>query len=174
TAVLTARFSNQSSIFRSVWRPDGGPFFDRAGLLLQPLDEVERATRTLIAAQPLLGTLAADPSVRGLMDALSRMSAGAEADAGQVNELVQPLQKFAGALEAVVTGKPPTFSWRELISGHKPDRRELRRFILVQPVLDYRALEPGKLATDAIRNAAHDLGFDAHAGLRIRLTGPVP
>jgi hopanoid biosynthesis associated RND transporter like protein HpnN len=50
----------------------------------------------------------------------------------------------------------------------------LRRFIIVQPVLDYTALAPGAAASDAIRAAASDLGFVPKNGVRIRLTGPVP
>ena len=41
-------------------------------------------------------------------------------------------------------------------------------------MLDYKALEPGKDATDAIRQAATDLNFAGEYGARVRLTGPVP
>ena len=41
-------------------------------------------------------------------------------------------------------------------------------------MLDYNALEPGKDATDAIRQAATDLNFAGEYGARVRLTGPVP
>src|SRR5205814_2157446 len=40
--------------------------------------------------------------------------------------------------------------------------------------LDYNALEPGKDATDAIRQAATDLNFADQYKARVRLTGPVP
>ena len=173
TASLAHSLASQTDIFHQVWRPDGGPFFDQAGLLLQPLPEVERTARSLIAAQPLLGTLAADPSLRGLMDALSRMSAGLKAEPGRAGDLAEPLTKLAAVFEGVLSGQTPNFSWHELIAG-KADPRELRRFILAQPVLDYRALQPGKTATDAIRSAAQALGLDSDPGLRVRLTGPVP
>ena len=41
-------------------------------------------------------------------------------------------------------------------------------------MLDFNALEPGKDATDAIRQAASDLNFAGEYGARVRLTGPVP
>src|SRR5207237_1217551 len=53
-------------------------------------------------------------------------------------------------------------------------RSELRRIILVQPVLDFASLEPGRAASDAIRAAARDLGLTPENGVRVRLTGPVP
>src|SRR4029078_96831 len=39
---------------------------------------------------------------------------------------------------------------------------------------DYSELEPGKSATDAIRQAATDLNFAGEFGARVRLTGPAP
>jgi len=58
--------------------------------------------------------------------------------------------------------------------GKSPDLREMRHVLLVQPVMDYAALEPGAAAGDAIRNIAQSLGLDAPHGVSVRLTGPVP
>ena len=49
-----------------------------------------------------------------------------------------------------------------------------RAFIEFKPILDFNALEPGKEATDAIRQAAADLNLAGEYGARVRLTGPVP
>ncbi len=68
----------------------------------------------------------------------------------------------------------PRFSWRTLIMGRSADPRELRRFILVQPVLDFGALQPGARAVAAIRDAFVATGFAADPRVRMRLTGPVP
>jgi len=70
TAALTQRLSSDRAAFRAVWRPDGGQFFDRAGLLFESTEEVAQTMEQLVAAQPLLGPLAADPTLRGLMRAL--------------------------------------------------------------------------------------------------------
>jgi len=174
TAALTARLTNEHHLYRLVWRPDGGPFFDRAGLLFQSTDEVARTTQALIAAQPLLGTLAGDPTLRGLMDALTRFTEGAQTDPSRFDELTRPLRRLAEVFENIAAREFPSFSWRELITGQAPDRRELRRFILVHPVLDYSALQPGQAASAGIRQATHALGFDADPRVRVRLTGPVP
>ena len=50
----------------------------------------------------------------------------------------------------------------------------MRRFILVQPVLDYSALQPGARASAAIRQASAVIGFDGDPRVRVRLTGPTP
>jgi hopanoid biosynthesis associated RND transporter like protein HpnN len=50
----------------------------------------------------------------------------------------------------------------------------MRRFIEVQPRLDFGALEPGAKASDAIRATAASLHLTPQNGVRVRLTGPVP
>ncbi|HTP98859.1 MAG TPA: MMPL family transporter [Casimicrobiaceae bacterium] len=167
-ATLAARLANDRARFRHVWRPDGGPFFDRAGLLFDSKEGVAQTTQALIVAQPLLGALAADPNLRGLADALARVAQGVSAEPQKAGELALPLSRLADAFDGIVAGRPAPFSWRALIVPQGPDPRELRRFVLVQPVLDYTALQPGAAATAAIRAAARD------TDVRIRLTGPVP
>jgi hopanoid biosynthesis associated RND transporter like protein HpnN len=174
TAALTQGLSGQTGLFRAVWRPDGGPFFDRAGLLFQSTSALAQTMQRLIAAQPLLGSLAADPSLRGLMHALDLLLEGFQQDDAQRDELARPLSELAAALESIVAGQTPAFSWHTLFTGRAPDPRELRRFVLVQPILDYSALQPGGRASAAIRATTHELGVDADPRLRIRLTGPVP
>src|SRR5262249_35928033 len=128
TAALTARLSRDSRHFRSVRRPDGGAFFDRAGLLFVPVDGVAQTTQALIAAQPLLGMLATDPSLRGLADALSLIAGGASTiEPARSAELARPLTGLADVLEAIVAGQSPSFSWRELISNRSAESRERRR-----------------------------------------------
>ena len=173
-AALTQRLASRPELFRAVWRPDGGEFFDRAGLLFESTREVAETMRALIAAQPLLGMLATDHSVRGLMDALSQILDGVRHDSARLDELAQPMTKLAEAFGAIAAGEVQPFSWQTLITGRIPEPRELRRFVLVQPVLDYSALQPGERAGGAIRQAAHELGLDADRRVRLRLTGPVP
>ena len=69
--------------------------------------------------------------------------------------------------------KHPAFSWRRLITGKAPEPSDLRRFVNIQPVLDYGALEPGGKATKAIRATIAKLGLTPDKGVRVRLTGSV-
>ena len=174
TASLARRLSERRELFRTVRRPDGGPFFDRNGLLFLSTDAVARTTEQLIAAQPLLGSLAADPSLRGLMDSLSLALEGVRRHESKLDDLARPLAALAATLDQVLAGHPAPFSWRALITAEAPDRRELRRFILVQPVLDFSALQPGSRASAAIRQSTQELGLTGDHGVRVRLTGSVP
>ncbi len=174
TANLAGRLASEDKTFRAVSRPDGGPFFDRTGLLFESTEAVAQTMQRLIAAQPLVGTLAADSTVRGLMDALLLILDGVQQNRAPVDALAPPLAALGAAFEAIDAGKTPAFSWQSLFTGRAPEHRALRRFILAQPVLDYGALQPGAFASAAIRRAAHDLRLDTDPRVRVRLTGPVP
>ncbi len=160
-------------LFHAVRRPDGGPFFNRNGLLYLPIDELQMLSQQLIAAQALIGSLSSDPSLRGLFDTLTLfVDAASRGDVG-IDKLAPTLAKIADIADAVAAGKPASLSWQELLSGGAPTPRELRKFVLAQPVLDYGALEPGAKATAEIRRLAVSLGLTAAAGVRVRITGPV-
>lgn len=171
---LADRLRREPRLFREVRRPEGGPFFARNGLLLLPLGEVQAATERLVAAQPFLGPLAADPSLRGVMGSLSTALEGVERGEADLRNIEPTMAALADAFEAVSEGRPAFFSWRNLLSGAAAGTRETRRFVLVQPTLDYGALEPGAAASAAIRDAARDLALTPARGVTIRLTGPVP
>ena len=173
-AGLAAKLTARPALFAHVERPDGGDFFAREGLLYLPVKDVEDATAQMIKAQPFLGPMAADPSLRGLMGGLSTALTGVRAGQSSLSDLDAPIGGLADALDRVNAGQPAFFSWRALVSGKAPDARELRHILLVKPKLDYNDLQPGDAAETAIRQAAKAMGFDAAHGVRVRLTGSVP
>ncbi len=171
---LAARIAQRSDVIRSIRQPGGGEFFDKNGLLYTSSDELARTTKQLTSAQPLLGTLAADPSLRGVMDGLSFGTMGVQGGQLKLDDLTRPLTMLGDTLDVVLAGHPASFSWRVLVKGKPADTKEVRRLIDVHPVLDFSALEPGKAATDAIRQAAADLKLASELGATVRLTGDIP
>ncbi|MGD0143984.1 MAG: MMPL family transporter [Rhizomicrobium sp.] len=171
---LTAALETNPQLFPSVRRPDAGPFFEHNGLLFLPLNQVQATARQMIAAQAFLGALASDPSLRGIMDSLSTALLGVQHGQAKLDMLSAPLSAFATTLDQVVAGKQAYLSWRQLVMGGHPSLRETRRFIEVQPRLNYDNLMPGKQATDAIRAAARQLQLTPDHGVLVRLTGQVP
>ena len=171
---LEERLQRQTIVLRQVRRPDAGAFFERNGLLFLSPEELARQVNQLLNAQPFLGSLAADPSLRGLMHTMSLMAMGVREKETTFEAIALPVQAFASIFEALNSGKAKAFSWRELISGTPARPEQLRRLILTQPVLDYSDLEPGHAAAEAIRAAARDLRLTPETGYRVRLTGPVP
>src|SRR6185369_14698920 len=85
-----------------------------------------------------------------------------------------PLNTTADTVERVLKGEKVSFSWQNLVANRAAEPHELRHIIMVRPALDFTALEPGKKASDAIRQAAVDLNLARDLGASVRLTGPVP
>jgi hopanoid biosynthesis associated RND transporter like protein HpnN len=171
---LAAKLRADPAMFPSVEELNENPFFLRNGLLFLPTDQVAGITGSLSQSQPLIQVLVSDPSWRGLIQALSFSFQGINAGKFTLDDMVRPLTMFAQPIEDTLAGRPAAFSWRELVNNKPPTPMDLRRFIQISPVLDYGALEPGKKATDAIRQAAVDLGFDQTYHARLRLTGAIP
>jgi uncharacterized protein len=170
---LADRLKAEPQLFHYVRRPDGGAFFDQNGLLFLSVDDLDALSQQLVAAQPLIGSLSADPSLRGLFDTLKLFVDGATRGDVTIDKLEPTLSKIADVVDAVAAGKPASLSWAEVLTGTKPDTHDLRKFILAQPVLDYSALEPGRKATDEIRRVAAELGLTQEAGVMVRITGSV-
>ncbi|MCJ2029258.1 MMPL family transporter [Methylobacterium sp. J-043] len=172
-----ARFAEALKSHRSeietVYRPDGGPFFDRNGLLLMSQEELEQTTQRLIEQQGLLGPLAADPSLRGVMRVLSLGVKGVKSGDAKLEDLAQPMGQIDETLRKALDGQRARMSWQTLLAGGRSETTDKRKFVMIQPVLDYNALEPGREATKLIRRVAAEQNIDAAHGLRIRLTGPV-
>ena len=171
-AKLTAGLSARKDLIKSVREPQGGTFFERNGLLYLPTSQVAQLTEGLTQADPLLATLAADPSLRGSLDALSDGLAGVQAGMIPLDALTRPMDMAAATAQAALADRPTSFSWQILVSGHRA-AAQLRRFIEVDPVLDYHALEPGRAATDAILQTARQLKIGQDFQVHIRLTGLV-
>ena len=99
---------------------------------------------------------------------------GGFSDRGRFEQFVEPLGKLADAIDAALAGKPKPLSWRNLFEKGPPAREDLRRLVLVEPVLDFSALEPGARAIARVRGDAVAQGLTAANGFDVRLTGQTP
>jgi hopanoid biosynthesis associated RND transporter like protein HpnN len=172
-AGLTAHLQSEGPLFTSIRRPDSTDFLRQNGLLFQPYADVKSDMDKLVKAQPFIGPLAADPSLRGVASTLSTFAAGVSTGNGSFSDLSTPAERLSDALDRVRAGKPAFFSWMALIGG-APDPHQLRKIIQVDPRLDYAKLQPGSDASTDIRKAAAALGLTPANGVSVRLTGPVP
>jgi len=171
---LTAALAARKDLFPAVRDRAGSDFFTHNGLLFLSTDEVRDTTRHIIDAQPFLGPLAADPSLRGIMDGFSAALLGVENGVTTLDNLASPFSVFADSLDRINRGEATFLSWQELISGDKPGTRDTRRIIEIQATLNYGALAPGATASATLRTIAADLGLTPANGVRVRLTGSVP
>jgi hopanoid biosynthesis associated RND transporter like protein HpnN len=172
-ARLSERLAARNDLFRNVRRPDGGEFFNRHGMLYLSTLDVKNTTAQLIQAQPFLGALAADPSLKGILSGLNLFLEGVSSGRTQLSSLVHPLDEIAKSLAAAQQGKRRFLAWQSLVTGAAPSADSLRRFIEVQPRLNFRAVEPGRAAIDAVRAEARAVQLVPEEGIRVRITGPV-
>jgi len=171
-AALAAKLGAMPDKFSYVERPDAIPFFRKNGLLFLSKEELSDTLNGLARAQPLLGTMAADPSLRGLFTAFDLELQGLAQGAIDYTQLDKPFGAVASTIEGSLAGHDKPFGWQALMS--KPQPRDLRKLIVTKPVLNYDALEPGKDASDAIRALAQQMNLTPDHGVHIRLTGSVP
>lgn len=172
---LVAALRQRPQIIRSVSQPGSGEFFRKNGLLFEPTPTVIRTTDGLTKGSFLVEVLASDPSLRGILSALSFVIEGLKEGKITLDQLDRPLSLAARALEDVLAGKSAQFSWRALLqTGAPQDKNDLIRFIEVEPMLDFSALQPGRAASDGVRLAARDLHLDSKFGATIKITGVAP
>jgi hopanoid biosynthesis associated RND transporter like protein HpnN len=173
TQALYEALAARPDLFTSVRRPDGGPFFQRYGLLFLPVDSLQKMSNSIAMAQPFIGSLRADPSLRGLFDMLALAADGIAHQAAGLAMLQRPLDAIEASVTGTLDGKPKPLSWQTLLMDRPVMQRDLRHLILTQPVRDFSSLATAASATRFIRDEAQKLGLTADKGVTVRLTGSV-
>ncbi len=172
-AGLEAALAADTAHFRTVRRPDASPFFEQNGLLFLNKASLTTLLDQTIDAQPFLGQLVVDPSLRGLFAALSLLGVGVERGQADLAPFATALRSFHEALAAAAAGTPKPLSWQRLLAGPAAEMGGPYRLVLAQPRLDFGALQPGAVATAALRAAASGLEFVKSGQARVRVTGAV-
>jgi hopanoid biosynthesis associated RND transporter like protein HpnN len=170
---LTAALQADPRHFSAVTQPDASPYLERNAFLFLDKDKLQDVLDRTIDAQPFLGQLTADPSLRGLFAALGLIAEGVKVGQANLTPFLPALRGFHEGLAAVVAGKPVPLSWERLLAGPIADLAGRFHFVLAKPILDYGALEPGGAASQAILEAAAKLEFVQDGSARVRLTGSV-
>ncbi|HEX4157264.1 MAG TPA: MMPL family transporter [Rhizomicrobium sp.] len=171
---LTTALSADREHIHAAIQPQGGQFLARNGLLFMSTPQLARTAEQMQRSQPLLQILATDPSLRGILNALSAGLTGVERHAYSLDALVRPMSAGADTVRAALEGRPAHFSWQTLASGQPAKNSQVLRFIEVAPVLDFKALQPAHGATDAIARIARQLGLASHYQANVRATGLAP
>jgi hopanoid biosynthesis associated RND transporter like protein HpnN len=172
-SALATRLQAQPRYFHRAYLPGGGAFFDQHAFLYLETEELEDLADRLAEVQPYLAELSRDGSLRGLASMMARgVRAVREGDVSGT-ELVAMFDHFGDALRAGAEGRPFHLSWAEVLAGRELDTEARRRFLLVQPVLDFDALQPAKEPILAVRRIAGELGLTPEHGVQVRITGDV-
>lgn len=172
-AALFARIAARPDLFATARRADGGPFFQRYGLMFLSTAEVRKIADAVIEAQPFIGALSQDPSLRGLFNVLSLAMQGVMQQSADVERLEKPLSQIAATMSDALSGRRQAMSWQNLMLNRAAEPRDLRKLILTQPNRDFASLKPGAAATAFVRAAVKELNLSPDTGVTVRLTGPV-
>ncbi|MGH8751508.1 MAG: MMPL family transporter [Burkholderiales bacterium] len=171
---LIERLRQEKTSLESVYDPEQTDFFSRNGLLYLDKKELLQLSDHLTEAAPFLGTLAQDPSLRGLFTVIGR-ALDENLSPDYRTRLIKMLDSISGIAQARLAGRQVKQSWRgQFIEGTLAQGSDLRHFILVKPKFDYSSLQPGELGTEAVRKVIQELRLDPQHGVRVRLTGDVP
>ncbi len=168
-ALLAARMRERTDTFKNVFYPGGDAYFRTNGLLYLDLDELHDLSDRLADAQPLLSTLDADMSLRGLFDVLALAIEDAEGD--EAASVALAFDKIVRTIEGVAVGRGSELSWRELMWGTESDAEDRREIITAQPVLDFGSLSPAARPIAVVRSLAAGLQQSDRGRVRVRLTG---
>jgi hopanoid biosynthesis associated RND transporter like protein HpnN len=172
-AALQAALSSDHSHFVAISRPDAVPYLQKEGLLLLDKTQMQTTLDTIIAAQPFLAQLSADPSARGIFGALGLIGTGVALGQGDIGTYLPALGGFHQAMASALAGKPQPLSWQKLLGGKLAELAGQYKFVLFRIHPEFGALKPGGSATQAIRDAAAGLEFVKSGDAHIRITGPV-
>lgn len=166
---LAAALAGRPDIAKTVERPGAGEFFATHGLLYLDTDELWSLDERLQSAEPFLGTLAHDPSLRGIFATLGK-GLDSELDEAQQDMLKRMFDRVSEATERLMAGDARPVRWRDELFK-KDDAKKLHRaFVLVDPALADRDFQPELPGIDALRTLLATLAKE-HPEARFRLTG---
>ncbi len=171
TTSLSNSLRKEPAIFKRVYVPGGGKFFEEHGLLYLSPKKLEDLADNLAKIQPFLGELTRDQSLRGLFSMLTD-AVKAVID-GENIDLTPLFHQMSRAIEATVNHRQYQVSWQELMHGGSIDPDRLRRFIVVQLQVNYSQLLPGKAAMREIHRLTSQLHLTKDYGVNVRLTGDI-
>jgi len=168
---LDVRLRKEQEHIKSVYTPFGGSFFEQNALLYLDLPELEQLAETVAESKPFIDELMRTRNLHGLFTMLS--------DSYQkthwVNEpLIDSLfRRMAEGIQSSLAGLDYTLAWHSVILKQDLNTSRTRRFILVQPHLDYQKLLPAGPALQAIHRIIQESAVSAIPGVRVRVTGEV-
>ena len=167
---IAERLKKETSLFERVSLPGSGEFFEKNGLLYLSRQKLEELSDNLAGAQPLLGLLSSDFSLRGLFFVIERML-GEETSPEQRQRLLPLFDRLGKALQSTQSNRPFQLSWQELILGSEAARELRRQFLIIEPAGVGGPSSKESEAIETLRRLRDELKLHGTGGVTMRLTG---
>ena len=174
--LFSIQLKKDPSSFGEVFDPMSMEFFIKNGLLYFTLPKLEELSDRLIAAQPFISTLWANPSLSGLFNLLS-LFLKEGSNKIELMRLAKPMfDNITDIIIAQNNKTPKRLSWHTLIFGQNIHLSETptTRIIIIQPNTNFGSLEPGKNVINKLRKIGQNIKLAEKYKTRLRLTGSVP
>ncbi|MGR9106382.1 MAG: MMPL family transporter [Gammaproteobacteria bacterium] len=167
---LAERLRHDTQNFESVYEPAGESIFVQNGLLYLDIPELEDLALTLAKAQPMLGALTEDMSLKGLFRVLGRaLDQGLSTEDEKL--FVPVIDRISQVVESQLAKHPEPISWENMLYGDSMlSAGGSRGFVLVKPRHDYSQVESASEPVQLILEHIARMAFDP-ARERFRLTG---
>jgi hypothetical protein len=169
---LAERLKRQTGLFKGLYAPGSGDFFERNGLLYLSVKDLEALSENLASAQPLLGLISKDLTLRGLFSVIEKIVTQ-EGEIEQKTKLVSFFDRLAQTVESSTSNRPRPLSWQELILGEVMAADASRQFIILDPVPNHATLSGAGASIKAINRIRDEVGLQEARGVKVRLTGDV-
>ena len=139
---LVQRLKQETGLFRGVYSPGSGDYFERNGFLYLTVKDLEALSESLATAQPLLGLISRDLSLQGFFSVVETIVTQ-NGNNGYNTNLVPFFDHLAEAVEGSSSNRPKHISWQALVLGKEGAEEMRRQFVILEPVLDYATLSAG-------------------------------
>ena len=166
---LAERLRKDGKLFKSVYEPGGGDFFEKKGLLFLDTQELNDLSDNLAQSEPLMGLLMRDFSLRGFFSVMETVSDNYGMDtSGKMDTM---FDHVGTAFRNAAANRSYHLPWEGIMYGEKEAADQRRQFIIIHPQLDKDGLLMGTPPPLAMRNIIAELKFDP--SVKTRLTGDV-
>ena len=171
TTTLQKALADQPDLFREVYIPGSGPFFEKHGLLYRDLDDLDEFALQISRVQPILTALEREPTVANLATLIKTGLGQSDESVASLDEMAVLLDRVGDATVEAYQEFPLAVSWEEIILRGSSVETVKQWTIVVDPVLDFGSLFAAAGPMAEIRRIAVENGLDPDHGVTIRLTG---
>jgi len=171
THTLRDALAERPDLFKEVYIPGSGEFFEKHGLLYRELEDLDEFALQISRVQPILTALEREPTVANLASLIkSGLEQQNETDIS-LDELAVLLDRIGDATVEVYQEFPLAISWEEILLRGSSVDSVTQWTIIVDPILNFGSLFAAADPMSEIRRIAAANGLDLDHGITIRLTG---
>ncbi len=176
TKSLTISFAGRPDLFKNIYSPGISAFFDEHALLYLPQQQFQSIADRIQSSAQLLHGISREPSLPGLTGLLTGVAQGDTANLP--DDFAVFLSAVQSVFEANANGRSAMLDWQTVLGGQNKLGNATvsgsdngRRFVFVQPVLDFSVLEPAEVALSAAKRLASDPEVTRSGKVKVSFTG---